>query len=54
MAEQLYVYRWAKYRPELKGRTCVVLARGAKNSVMVQWADGTKDIVSRYAVRKVK
>lgn len=48
----VYVFRWGKYRPELKGRTCIVLARGAKNTAMVQWADGSRDIVSRNALMK--
>lgn len=49
-----HVYRWRKYRPELYGRPCRILARGRMNSVMVQFEDGTRHVVSRYAVRKIK
>lgn len=47
-----HVYRWKKYRPELYGQRCRVLARGAMNSCLVEFADGTRHVVSRYAVRK--
>lgn len=30
MADQLYVFRWGRYRPELKGKLCRVLARGER------------------------
>lgn len=53
MTPQIYIYRWGKYRPELKGRRCIVLARGRMNSAMVRWIDaGGWDIVSRNALRK--
>jgi hypothetical protein len=47
-----HVYRWKKYRPDLFGQRCRVLARGAMNSVLIEFADGTRHCVSRYAVRK--
>jgi hypothetical protein len=49
-----HVYRWRKYHPSLYGRRCRVLARGAMNSVLVEFADGVRHVVSRYAVRKAK
>lgn len=49
-----HVYRWRKYDPTLYGRRCVVLARGAMNSVLVRFEDGTRCVCSRYAVRKLK
>ena len=53
--KQAYVYRWGKFRPELKGKECVVLARGAMNSALVRFtACGTTHVVSRNALAKVK
>lgn len=49
-----YVYRWRKYRPELYGCRCVLVARGAMNSALVRFADGTLHVVSRNALRKAK
>lgn len=51
----VYVYRWGKYRPDLKGRRCVVLGRGAMNSALVRFLDsGERHVVSRNALRKEK
>lgn len=47
-----HVYRWRKYRPEWYGRACRVIARGRMNSVLIEFADGERAVVSRYAVRK--
>jgi hypothetical protein len=47
-----HVYRWRKYRPELFGRRCRLLARGSRNSCLVQFAGGELHVVSRFAVRK--
>lgn len=54
-----YTYTW---RPRFqcpglpvldrKGETCRVLARGAKNSAMVEFSDGHIAIISRSALRK--
>jgi hypothetical protein len=55
MNRTVYIYRWGKYLPELKGRRCWVLARGKLNSAMVEWCDGKGEpwcIVSRNALRK--
>lgn len=48
----VYVYRWRKYRPELFGLECRVLARGRLNSVLVEFADGTRHVVSRNSLRR--
>ena len=48
-----HVYRWRKYNPALHGRRCLVLARGTMNSVLVRWEDGTRCVVSRYAIRRL-
>jgi hypothetical protein len=49
-----HVYRWKRYRPELYGQMCRVISRGTMNSCLVEFADGTRHVCSRYAVRKVK
>ena len=36
-----------------KGETCRVLARGAMNSALVEFADGARYVISRNALRKV-
>lgn len=54
MTDQLHVFRWKKYRPELKGQLCRVLARGKMNAALVQFESGEKVITSRNALRKAK
>jgi hypothetical protein len=51
-----YTYAWGnnERRLTLKGRKCRVLAQGAKGSVMVQFENGQKEVVSRRALRKGK
>lgn len=36
-----------------KGQECRVLARGGKNSVLVQFRDGHVACVSRFAIRRI-
>lgn len=53
--DQLYVYRWGRYLPALKGQRCRVLARGKLNTALVEFVEtGVKHVVSRNALRKVK
>lgn len=50
-----YVYAWGnnEKRKTMKGRECVVLARGAKNSCMIQFLDNSqRECVSRNSLRK--
>lgn len=52
-----YKYVWGnnEKRKTLKNRICIVLARGTKNSLMIQFVDtGQKEIVSRNSIRKWK
>lgn len=49
-----HVYRWRKYRPDLFGQRCRVLARGRMNSALVEFASGERHVVSRYAIRRLK
>lgn len=48
-----HVYRWRKYRPDLFGKKCRVLVRSKMNSALVEFEDGTRHVVSRFAIRKV-
>lgn len=54
-----YRYAWGpRYKvPGLlvlsrKGETCIVLARGAMNSALVEFEDGYQAVISRNALRK--
>jgi len=54
--EQTYAYAWGNNskRATLKGRTCRVLARLKKNSIVIEFLDnGQQEVTSRYAIRKV-
>jgi hypothetical protein len=48
-----HVWFWRARLPERKGQHCRVLARGAMNSVLVQFEDGWTVITSRHAVRRL-
>jgi hypothetical protein len=58
----IYRYSWGnnphlwkqRKRATLKNRLCRILATGKKNSVMVEFEDGQREIVSRRALRKVE
>lgn len=45
-----YVYRWDRHGR--KGQRCRVLARGAMNSCLVEFADGYRMVTSRNAIRR--
>lgn len=47
-----HTWHWRSRLPERKGQPCRILARGALNSIMVEFADGWRVVTSRYAVRK--
>lgn len=49
-----YYWRVHTRLPERFGERCRVLARGKKNSCLVEFADGYKVVTSRNYVRKVK
>lgn len=46
------VWRWRKNLPERHGQRCRILARGTMNSCQIEFEDGTRHIVSRFAIRK--
>ncbi|QNQ09273.1 hypothetical protein [Sphingomonas alpina] len=47
------VWRWRKTLPDRKGTRCRIRARGTMNSCEIEFEDGARFIVSRFAVRKV-
>jgi len=49
-----YRYAWKNNakRLTLYDRACRVVARGAMNSIMIEFEDGQWEIVSRYAIRR--
>lgn len=51
---QKYIYTWAnnEKRKTLKGRLCEIKARLSMNSALVEFEDGTKEVISRNALRK--
>ena len=53
----LYRYAWKNNpkRKELYGRELIILARGKKGSILVEFTDnGQREIISHYALKKVK
>ena len=53
MAGELdHVGFWRSRLPDRKGEPCRVLVRGALNSVLVEFGDGTRVVTSRWAVRR--
>lgn len=54
MSAQVYLYRWGGiyFAGARKGHRCRVLWRGGMNSCLVEWEDGSRDVVSRNALRK--
>lgn len=48
------IWHWRTTLPERKGTCCRMLARGTMNSALIEFEDGTRHIVSRFAFRKVK
>lgn len=47
-----HVWRLRCRLGDLHGNPCRILARGKMNSILIEFADGTRHIVSRYAVRR--
>jgi hypothetical protein len=48
-----YYWWWKSKLPERRGHPCWVTARGAMNTIRVDFLDGFFVFTSRYAVRKV-
>ena len=49
-----HYWRVRKFLPERFGQACRIVAVGRRNSVLVEFGDGTKYITIRYFVRKLK
>ena len=49
-----HYWRWRVNLPERYGTGCRVLARGRMNSILIEFEDGVRHVVSRYAVRRIK
>lgn len=49
-----HIYAWRKYRPEWCGRRCRIVARGARNSRLIEFEDGSQAVVSGWALRRIK
>lgn len=45
-------WRWRVNLPERHGQRCRVLARGTMNSALIEFEDGVRHVVSRFAFRK--
>ena len=50
-----HTYAWGNNakRATLKGRACRILARGKKASVLIEFADGQREVVSYRALRRI-
>lgn len=54
---QRYIYCWGnnEKRATMKGRECIVIARGKMNSCLIEFTDnGQREVTSRNSVRKIK
>lgn len=52
-----YLFNWANNskRATMKGRECIVLARGKMNSILIEFCDNKqKEIVSRNSLKRNK
>lgn len=47
-----HYWRVRKWLPERTGQGCRVLARGARNSCLVEFGDGVQVVTSRWFVRR--
>lgn len=48
-----HYWRIRKWLPERYGHPCRLLATGKMNSVLIEFGDGVRQIVSRYSIRKL-
>jgi len=54
--EYPYYYSWAnnERRIAMYCRPCKVIIRGGRNSRLVEFKDGTREVISGFALRKIK
>jgi len=52
--DQIYIYVWGNNpkRASMKGRKCRVIKRYKRNSALVEFESGQREVVSRNALRK--
>ena len=55
MSTRIYIYGWKNNakRQLLYGKRCRALAWGKRNSVLVEFEDGNREIISRRALNSV-
>ena len=55
MDDVTHKYIWGNnpVRAKLKGRLCRIIAHGAKGSIIVEFENGQREYISRWAVRKL-
>lgn len=46
-------WRWRKNLPDRHGQRLRVIARGTMNSALIEFDDGVRHVVSRFAFRKI-
>ena len=53
---EICIFRWGApyFGGARRGQRCRVLWRGRRNSALVEWAAGGRDVVSRFAIRLVR
>jgi len=49
-----FVYSWGNNpkRKTMKNRSCQILAKGKKNSALIEFKNGQREIVSRRSLRR--
>lgn len=52
MSRYTHYWRIRKWLPERFGQPCRVLATGRMGTVMIEFSDGVRHIVSRYSIRR--
>jgi hypothetical protein len=50
-----YIFFWKNNpkRAKLFGKKCHVIARMKMNSALVEFENGNKEVISRYAIRRI-
>jgi len=52
-AAMTHFWRLRATLPERHGQPCRILAVGKLNSIQIEFADGVRHVVNRYAVRRL-
>lgn len=52
--DHVYVWKNNEKRLTLYNKRCRIISHGKKNSVLIYFEDGHKEVTSRWAVRKIK